>query len=174
MVSSSSSAPILPAGSAAGRRFGIVASRYHEELTRQLQAGALATLKNLGASDEDIVSVWVPGSFEIPLAARAFAHQQFDAVICLGVIIKGETTHDQYIAREAARGVSALAQAAGIPVIFGVLTTQTLEQARERCGGAKGHKGIEAAEAAVSMLQVLDQIKKIPGKTPKSVGFGSR
>ena len=171
MVASKSKA-MLAKDSAAGKKFGIVVARYHEELTEALLEGAVKTLEGLGAQKEQISTVWVPGSFEIPLAARAFAQQEMDAIICLGVIVKGETSHDEYIAREAARGISQIALSSGNPVIFGILTTQTLEQAKARCGGAKGHKGVEAAEAAVSMIQVLDEIKKSGEKQSKSVGFG--
>jgi 6,7-dimethyl-8-ribityllumazine synthase len=158
--------------SAAGKKFGIVVSQYHSELTEKLLEGAVKTLEGLGAKKDQIFTAWVPGSFEIPLAARAFAQQEMDAIICLGIVIKGETTHNEYIAREVARGVSQLSLSSGNPVIFGVLTTQTLEQAQARCGGDKGHKGIEAAEAAVSMIQVLEQIEKGAEKQSKSVGFG--
>jgi 6,7-dimethyl-8-ribityllumazine synthase len=171
MVASKSKSPVSKE-IAQGKRFGLVVSRYHEDLTEELLQGAVKTLQDLGARKDDVQSVWVPGSFEIPLAARAMLHQQYDAVICLGIIIKGETTHNEYIAREVARGISQLAQASGTPVIFGILTTQTLEQAKARCGGTKGNKGIEAAEAAVSMLQVLDDIKKLSTRPGKSVGFG--
>jgi 6,7-dimethyl-8-ribityllumazine synthase len=163
----------LPKNAAEGKRFAIVASRYHEEITEELVKGAAKTLESLGAKESDISTVWVPGSFEIPLAAHAVAqHQKVDAVLCLGVIIKGETRHDQYIAQEVARGISAIAHAMSMPVVFGVLTTETLEQAKARAGGSKGHKGIEAAETAVSMIQVLDHIKGGGKKTGGSVGFG--
>jgi len=171
MVSSKNKSALGP-DSAAGKKFGIVVSRYHDELTTVLLEGAVKTLEGLGARKDQVFTAWVPGSFEIPLAARAFAQQEVDAIICLGVIIKGETTHDKYIAREVARGISQIALSSGNPVIFGVLTTQTLEQAQARCGGAKGNKGVEAAEAAVSMIQVLDDIKKGGEKQSKSVGFG--
>ncbi|MFA5974644.1 MAG: 6,7-dimethyl-8-ribityllumazine synthase [Elusimicrobiota bacterium] len=162
----------LPKDAAAGKRFGIVAAHYHEELTQVLHAGAVSVLKEHGAKADNIVTVWVPGSFEIPLAARAMAQQSFDAIICLGVIVKGETSHDKYIAREVARGISQISQKSGIPVSFGVLTTQTLEQAQARAGGDKGNKGAEAAETAVAMIHVLKQIKDCSAKPSQSVGFG--
>src|SRR3954463_7607925 len=152
----------LPKNAAQGKRFAIVASRYHEEITEELVTGAAKTLESLGAKDADISTIWVPGSFEIPLAAHAVAqHQKVDAILCLGVIIKGETRHDQYIAQEVARGISGVAHASGLPVVFGVLTTETVEQAKARAGGTKGHKGVEAAETAVAMIQVLEQIKGV-------------
>lgn len=156
---------------AEGKRFGIAVSKYHEELSQALLKGALQTLESAGAKKDDVSVAWVPGSFELPLAARALVSQGLDAVVCLGIIVKGETTHDQYIATEVARGISALAQSSGVPVGFGVLTTQNVEQAEERCGGKKGNKGAEAAEAVLQMLETLEQIKKIPAKPGKSVGF---
>ena len=163
-----------PAKDAAhGKRFGVVASRYNEELTQELLEGALGTLKDYGAKADDIQTVWVPGAFEIPLAAHALAqYQKVDAIVCLGVIIKGETRHDEYIAGEVAHGIAQVGHAASIPVIFGVLTTENLEQAKSRSGGSKGHKGVEAAEAAVAMIQLLDQIKGTAKKSSGSVGFG--
>jgi 6,7-dimethyl-8-ribityllumazine synthase len=172
MVSSKSKSN-LPKDSAKGKRFAIVASRYHEEIIEDLVKGASQTLESLGVKGDDISTVWVPGSFEIPLAAHAVAqYQKMDAILCLGVIIKGETRHDQYIAQEVARGISGVAHTSGIPVVFGVLTTETLEQAKARAGGAKGHKGVEAAETAVSMILTLEQIKGGTKKPGGSVGFG--
>jgi 6,7-dimethyl-8-ribityllumazine synthase len=171
MVAAKSKSSTLPKTAAQGKRFGIVVSRYHEELTQPMQEGAVEALQGLGAKKDDIQIIWVPGSFEIPLAARALLATSPDAVICLGVIVKGETTHDEYIARECAHGVAQLSQATGTPVIFGVLTTQTLEQAKARVGGDKGHKGIESAEAAVQMIRLLEEIKNAPKRSTKSVGF---
>jgi len=172
MVSSKHKAD-LSKTSAQGKRFAIVASRYHEEIIQELQVGAVKTLESLGAKAADISTVWVPGSFEIPFAAHAVAqHQEVDAIVCLGVIIKGETHHDQYIASEVARGIANVGYQSNIPVVFGVLTTETLEQAKARAGGSKGHKGIEAAETAVTMIQVLEQIKSGKKKSTGGVGFG--
>lgn len=170
-MTSSKSKSTLPARAAEGKKFAIAVSRYHSELTEKLLDGAVETLVSLGAKKDNVSSVWVPGSFELPLAARALVHQSFDAVICLGVIVKGETAHDEFIAREAARGLAQVSQASGVPVIFGVLTTQDLDQAQARCGGKRGHKGVESAEAAVSMLLTLEEIKKLGAKPTKSVGF---
>src|SRR5262245_21683884 len=123
----------LPKNAAQGKRFAIVASRYHEDLVKSLEEGAIETLTSLGAKAGDIQTYWVPGSFEIPFTAHLIAQQQqVDAILCLGIIIKGETRHDEYIAREVARGVSAVGHSSGLPVIFGVLTTETLEQAKAR------------------------------------------
>jgi 6,7-dimethyl-8-ribityllumazine synthase len=163
----------LPKNAAQGKRFAIVASRYNEDIAKTLWEGAQSALEALGAKADDIQTVWVPGSFEIPFAAHQVAqHTQVDAIVCLGVIIKGETRHDEYIAHEVARGISQVGHASGIPVIFGVLTTETLEQAKARAGGAHGHKGVEAAEAAVAMILVAEQIKGGGKKTYGGVGFG--
>jgi 6,7-dimethyl-8-ribityllumazine synthase len=158
---------------AQGKRFAIVAARYNEEITKDLVSGATSTLESLGAKGTDITVIWVPGSFEIPFAAHAIAqHHQVDAILCLGVIIKGETRHDEVIAAEVARGIAAVGHAGNLPVVFGVLTTGTLEQARARSGGAKGHKGIEAAETAVEMIQIFEQIKAGAKRPSGGVGFG--
>jgi 6,7-dimethyl-8-ribityllumazine synthase len=163
----------LPKDAAKGKHFGIVVSRSHEEISKALLTGATETLENLGAKTADITTVWVPGSFEIPYAAHLLAqHQTLDAILCPGVIIKGETQHDQYIAQEVAGGISQTGRHAGIPVVFGVLTTDTVEQAKARAGGAHGHKGIEAAETAVAMIDVTEQIKTGKKKSTGSVGFG--
>ena len=163
----------LPKNAAQGKRFAIVASRYHQEITQDLVDGATKTLESLGAKESDISTVWVPGSFEIPLAAHAVAqYQKVDAILCVGVIIKGETRHDQYIAQEVASGIAGVSHSNNLPVVFGVLTTETLEQAKARAGGSRGHKGIEAAETAVSMVHVLEQIKAGVKKSGGNVGFG--
>jgi len=171
-MSASKSKMTLPKNAAEGKRFAIVVSRYHEELTQELLSAAESALKELGASAESIHTFWVPGAFEIPSAARAISqHHEADAIICLGVILKGETSHNDYIAHEVARGISQIHAATGIPATFGVLTPDTLEQAKARSGGAKGNKGKEAAEAAVAMIHLLDEIKQGPKKKINSVGF---
>jgi len=171
MVSSKSKTS-LPKNAAEGKRFAIIASRYHDEITQKLVDGAKETLTGLGAKPDDIHLYWVPGAFEIPTAARAVSqHHEADAIICLGVILKGETPHNEYLAHEVARGISTIHAATGIPATFGVLTPNTLEQASARAGGAEGNKGAEAAEAAVEMIQLLDEIKQGPKKKIKSVGF---
>jgi 6,7-dimethyl-8-ribityllumazine synthase len=170
-MAASKNKPALPKDAAAGKRFAIVASRYHEELTQELHSGALEALKALGAKEEDIDTFWVPGAFEIPAAARAVSqHRDVHAILCLGVILKGETPHNKYIAREVARGIAQIHAATGIPATFGVLTPDTLDQAKARAGGSRGNKGAEAAQAAVAMIHLLDEIKSGSRKT-KSVGF---
>ena len=162
----------LQKNAAQGKRFVIVVSRYHEDLTSKLQEGAVETLKGYGAKADDIVTYWVPGAFEIPAAARfVIQHQNPDAIICLGIILKGETTHNAYIATEVSRGISQIHAASGVPAIFGVLTPDSLEQAKARAGGSKGNKGVESAEAALAMIELLNEIKQGANKKNKSVGF---
>ncbi len=162
----------LDKAAAQGKRFVIIASRYHEDLTAKLQEGAVDTLMSYGAKAEDISTYWVPGAFEIPAAARLAAqHQSMDAILCLGIILKGETSHNHYIASEVARGIAQIHATSGIPAVFGVLTPETLEQAKARAGGPKGNKGVESAEAALAMIEVFSQIKQEAKKKNKSVGF---
>jgi 6,7-dimethyl-8-ribityllumazine synthase len=173
MVSSTSaSKPTLRAPE--GKKVALVVSRYHEELTHELLKGATDTLKKLGVTPTNTEVFWVPGAFEIPLVARTLSHQEWDAIICLGVIVKGETAHDTYIASEVARGINAVMQSSGIPVLFGVLTVQTLAQAKARVGGDRGHKGVESAEAAVEMMMLMDRLEGVQTKEQRSVGFGGR
>ena len=172
---SSSSKHTLSKTAAKGKKFGIVAARYHEEITSKLVDGALQTLKDHGAEESDITTVWVPGSFEIPVTARIMAqHLDPDAVLCFGVIVKGETPHNVFIANEVARGIGSLSLTAGLPVIFGILTPDTLEQAKARVGGDKGHKGIEAALTAIEMADTLERLEEAYQKHSGNVGFGSR
>ena len=154
-----------------GLKLGIVISRFNEFITSKMLDGCEDALLRHGVEGQDIDLYWVPGAFEIPSAARAICqHRDVDAIICLGVILKGETPHNAYIAHEVARGIAQIHAATGIPATFGVLTADTPDQAKARAGGAKGNKGAEAAEAAVAMVHLLEEIKKEP-KKPKSVGF---
>ena len=140
--------------SARGKRFAIVASRFNEYVTLPLVEGALETLLRHGAHRTDIRLTWVPGAFELPLAAqRAAADRHTDAVICLGVIIRGGTPHFEYIAGQAAAGIAQVALASRTPVLFGVLTTETPQQAAARAGGALGNKGCDVALAAIAMTR---------------------
>ena len=136
-------------------RFAIVASRWNDFLTSKLVEGALDALERLGA-DEDSVEIYkVPGSFELPLTAMKVAQSgRFDAVICIGTVIRGETPHFDYVAGEAAKGVAQAAMQTGIPVLFGVVTTDTLEQAINRAGVKSGNKGFETAMAAVELVNL--------------------
>lgn len=145
---------------AKGRKFGLVASRFNDFITKELVAGAVDTLVRHGADEKDIALVWVPGAFEIPLAAgKLAAAKHYDAIVCLGTVIRGSTPHFDYIASEVSKGVARVSQESGIPVIFGVITADTIEQAMERCGTKQGNKGRDAALNAIEMANVLPQIK---------------
>jgi len=140
---------------ATGMRIAIVASRFNDHVTKPLLDGALGALGELGL--DDVAVWWVPGAFEIPLAAQRLAAGH-DAVVCLGAVVRGDTPHFDYVAGECAAGVQRVALDSSTPVVFGVLTVDTLDQALERIGGAEGHKGEEAARTAVEMVSVLRQV----------------
>ena len=145
--------------SAAGRRIGIVVSRFNANITSRLLAGALEALRAHGASDDALTVVHVPGAFELPLAAQRLAQKgNVQAVICLGAVIRGETPHFEYVAAQASEGIAAVARACGLPVTFGVITADTMEQAQARAGGGAGNKGYEAAVAALEMADVLERL----------------
>jgi len=145
---------------AKGKKFGIIASRFNDFITKELVSGCLDTLVRHGAGDEDLVVIWVPGAFEIPTIAQKLAKSKsFDALICLGTIIRGATTHFEYIASEVAKGIARVSQDAGLPVIFGVITADTIEQAIERAGTKDGNKGRDAALNAIEMANLLTQLK---------------
>ena len=136
-------------------RFAIVVSRFNEFISGHLLSGALDCLKRHEASEEEIDVIWVPGSFEIPLAAKKVAQsKRYDAVICLGAVIRGSTPHFDYVAAEVAKGVASVGLETGIPVIFGVITSDTLEQAIERAGSKAGNKGWQAAASAIEMADL--------------------
>ncbi len=136
----------------AGLRVALVVARWNGLITRKLLEGAVATLRQSEVREEDITVAWVPGSFEIPAATRWAAESgRFDAVICIGAVIRGETAHFEYVAGGAASGIARVALDTGVPCIFNVLTVDTVEQALERTGGREGHKGEEAARAAIEM-----------------------
>lgn len=141
-------------------RFALVAARFNGTIVEDLVAGALDGLRRHGVRDEDIDLVRVPGSFELPLVTQQLAATgRYAALICLGAVIRGETTHYDHVAGEAAGGVARAALATGVPVIFGVLTCETLEQAVNRAGGKAGNKGFEAALTAIEMVHLLGQIQ---------------
>lgn len=145
---------------AEGRKFALVASRFNSLITRQLIAGAQDCLVRHGAADDDLTLVWVPGSFEMPLAAWKLAETgDYDAVVCLGAIIRGETPHFEYVAAEAAKGIAQVALSTGVPIAFGVLTTDNLEQALDRAGVKSGNKGADAALAAIEMVNLFASMK---------------
>ncbi len=143
---------------ASGLKFGIVVSRFNEFITEHLLNGAVDVLVKHGANKEDIEIVRVPGAFEIPLIAKKLCSRGNDAVVCLGAVIRGGTPHFDYVAGEAARGVAMVAREADIPVMFGVLTTDDVEQAAERAGGKCGNKGEEAALAAIEMATLYKKL----------------
>jgi 6,7-dimethyl-8-ribityllumazine synthase len=148
-----------PAELSADDRFAIVVARWNESITRKLLDGAVDTLKSRGVADEAIDVVWVPGSWEIPIVAQrqALSHR-YRAVICLGAVIRGETTHNLYINRAVSSALSELAMDTGIPVLFGLLTCETMEQAIHRSGGNVGNKGAECANAALEMVGLLKNL----------------
>jgi 6,7-dimethyl-8-ribityllumazine synthase len=147
-----------------GRRIAIVVARFHEHVTARLLDGALAGLRSHGVDDAAVDVAWVPGAFEIPLVAQRMAGSNaYDAVICLGAVVRGETAHFDLVAGEAARGIAAVARDTGIPVIFEVLATETLSQAEARAGGDRGNRGWDAAEAALEMADLLDALPKEEG-----------
>ncbi len=146
---------------AAGRSFGIVASRFNDFIVRPLLDGALDAIKRHGGDLSSVDVIWVPGSYEIPLVARRFALSgRYDAVVCLGAVIRGATAHFDYVAGGVASGISSVALEANLPVIFGVITTETIEQAIERAGTKAGNKGFEAAATAIEMASLLDRMEE--------------
>jgi 6,7-dimethyl-8-ribityllumazine synthase len=149
---------------ARARRFAVVVSRFNEPVTSRLLEGALAAFRRHGVADEDVEVARAPGAFEIPLVAQRLARSgRFDAVVCLGAVIRGETPHFEYVAGECARGVQAVGLGTGVPCIFGVLTTDSVEQALERAGGSHGNKGWDASVAAMEMAALLESLPKREG-----------
>lgn len=148
-------------GSAIGTdlRTAIVVSRFNDFITEKLLSGATGTLKSHGVREDNITVVWVPGAFELPVAAQKLAESgKYDAIITLGCVIRGATTHYDYVCNEAAKGIAGVSQRSGIPVIFGVLTTENIEQAIERSGTKAGNKGSDAAMAAIEMASLLKML----------------
>jgi 6,7-dimethyl-8-ribityllumazine synthase len=142
-----------------GLKIGIVISRFNEFITSKLLGGALDTLERHGVNLDDIEVAWVPGSFEIPIAADKMASsKKYDAVICLGALIRGSTPHFDYIAAEASKGIAQVGLKTGVPTIFGVITTENIEQAIERAGTKVGNKGSDAAMTAIEMVNLFKQL----------------
>ncbi|MCI0771607.1 MAG: 6,7-dimethyl-8-ribityllumazine synthase, partial [Chloroflexi bacterium] len=140
----------------AGLRIGVIVARFNDFFTSKLQEGAMTALTRHGVRDEDITVVSVPGSFEIPLVAKKMAESgRYEAVICLGAVIRGETDHYEHVAGEAAKGIANAAMATGVPVIFGVLTTDTVDQAINRSGGKQGNMGYNAGLTAIEMANLV-------------------
>ena len=142
-----------------GLKFGIVAARFNEFIVSKLVGGALDTLHRHETADHDIDVAWVPGAFEIPLAAKKMAESgKYDAVLCLGAVIRGSTTHYDYVCNEVSKGVAQVGLQTGVPTIFGVVTTENIEQAIERAGTKAGNKGADAAMAAMEMASLLGKL----------------
>lgn len=141
-------------------RVAIIAARFNEFISQRLLDGALEALTRQGIDEQDTITMWVPGSFELPIAARALVKSNhWDAIVCLGAVVRGQTTHHEHVGREAATGIAAAARETGIPITLGVLTTENMEQAVERSGGRLGNRGADAALAAIEMVNLLRQIK---------------
>jgi 6,7-dimethyl-8-ribityllumazine synthase len=146
---------------ARGRRFAIAASAFNEIVVSKLVDGALACFRSHGVADEDLLVAWVPGAFEIPLAAKRLASDGlYDAVVCLGAVIRGETAHFDLVAGEAARGIREVTLGTEVPIVFGVLATESMEQALDRAGGKHGNKGWDAAMTAMQMASVLEELPR--------------
>lgn len=142
-----------------GQRFAIVVSRFNEFITSKLMSGAIDALKRHGCSEENITCVHVPGAFELPFMAKRLAETgSYDAVICLGCVIRGHTPHFDYIASQVARGIAQVGLSSGVPTTFGVITADTLEQAVERAGSKLGNKGVDAVLSAIELTNLLTQI----------------
>jgi len=143
-------------------RYGIVISRFNDFITSRLLEGALDCLRRHGAVDEQITVMWVPGSFEVPLAARRLADSgKFSAVICLAAVIRGQTDHYDYVCQQITRGVGEVGLATGVPVLFGVITTDSLDDAVDRAGAKGGNQGFKAASAAIEMVNVFGQLNEM-------------
>jgi 6,7-dimethyl-8-ribityllumazine synthase len=144
---------------ASGIKFGIVIGRFNEFISSKLLGGAIDGLTRHGAEEKDIDTVWVPGAFEIPLVAQKMAYsKKYDAVICLGAVIRGSTPHFDYVSNEVSKGIAKVSLDTGLPVVFGVLTTDTIEQAIERSGTKSGNKGYDAAETAIELANLMNII----------------
>lgn len=141
-----------------GKKYAIVVARFNHFITDRLVEGCLDTLKRHEVKDEEVELVRVPGAFEIPLAAKKLAHKDYDAVICLGAVIRGDTSHYDYVCSEVSKGIANVSLESGKPIIFGVVTTDTIEQAVQRAGTKAGNKGSDAAISAIEMANLMDLI----------------
>lgn len=143
------------------KKYGIVVGRFNEFIGGKLLSGALDALKRHGVNEEEIEVAWVPGAFEIPLAAKKMAQSgKYSAVVCLGAVIKGSTPHFDFVSSEVSKGIANVSLETGLPVVFGVLTTDTIEQAIERAGTKAGNKGYDAACTAIEMVNLFDELEK--------------
>ncbi|MBI4307849.1 MAG: 6,7-dimethyl-8-ribityllumazine synthase [Chloroflexi bacterium] len=158
-----------------GLRCGIVVSRFNELITSRLLDGARDALLRHGVRDEDITVAWTPGAFDIPLVAKQMAEsRRYNAIICLGAVVRGETPHFDYVAGEAAKGIASVELSSGIPVLFGVLTTDSIEQAMDRAGAKVGNKGFDAAVSAIEMVNLLRDLAATPARRRRGRPPGSR
>ncbi len=145
---------------AEGAKIALVAARFNEFITSKLISGAIDGLKRHGVEDDDISLAWVPGAFEIPIIAKNLAlSKKYDAVICLGAVIRGATTHYDYVCNEVSKGIAHIALETNVPILFGILTTENIEQAIERAGTKAGNKGYDCALSAIEMINLLKNIK---------------
>jgi 6,7-dimethyl-8-ribityllumazine synthase len=168
-VRSDGKTPTPALSGASGYRFAILFSRFNDAITESLRDGAVAALVEAGARNEDVEVVSVPGAFELPQAARSLAETgRFDAVVCLGCVIRGATAHFEYIAASVAHGIQDASGGTGVPMSFGVLTTDTWAQAEERAGAGRDNKGFEAAAAAIEMAQLFRRLHPM-----RPAGFAS-
>ena len=148
---------------AEGRRFGVVVAKFNDFVTDRLLSGARDAFRRHGVAEDAVDVAWVPGSLELPLVAQTMAATgRYAAVVCLGAVIRGETAHFEHVAGQAAAGIASAARETGVPILFGVLTTDTLEQAIDRAGAKSGNKGYDAAVDAVEMADLIDQLKRAP------------
>lgn len=144
---------------AQGKKFAIVASRFNEFIVNKLVSGAEDAFIRHGVNEDDISLVWVPGAFEIPLTAKKLANSgKYDAVVCVGAVIRGATSHYDYVCNEVSKGIASVGLSSGVPVIFGIVTTENIEQAIERAGTKAGNKGFDAAVSAIEMVNLFDNI----------------
>lgn len=142
-----------------GKRFAIIGSRFNEFITSKLIGGAMDALLRHDVKEDDINTIWVPGAFEIPVVAKKAALSgKYDAIICVGAVIRGSTTHYDYVCNEVSKGIAHISLETGVPVMFGVLTTENIEQAIERAGTKAGNKGFDCAMGAIEMVNLLEQI----------------
>jgi 6,7-dimethyl-8-ribityllumazine synthase len=142
-----------------GRRFGIVVSRFNEFVSLRLLEGAMDCLRRHGAGDDDITVVWVPGAFDIPVLAKRMGDSKtYDAIVCLGTVIRGDTPHFDFVAAEAAKGVAHAAMQTGVPTVFGIVTADTLEQAIDRAGAKSGNRGWDAAQSALELADLYSKM----------------
>ena len=152
--------------SAEGLRLAVVVSRFNSFVTDRLREGALEAISKAGGSEDEVDVIGIPGAWEFPVIVRALVRHGYDAIICLGAVIRGDTPHFDYVAGEAARGIADASAASGVPMAFGILTTNTVEQATDRAGGKHGNKGFDAAMTAIEMAQLLRKIK--PQRPPRT------